>query len=177
MKSFPGPLLFIVASSVCLAAENASVALENPGFEQGLENWTVQRGNLSTPAEAAHDGQAGLRIDATENATLNSLPVPIEGGKKYRLQFWIRGLENSHASAMISFSDGSQKSMDLENANDFKKALPSGKEWKPFILDFTTPEPALFLNLKLGVWPKKEATASDTIDIDEVSLTEIPAES
>lgn len=173
MKNHPWKLLLLLSLASGLAGE--TVSWENADFETGLDHWTVQRGNLSTPAEAAHGGQAGLRIDATENATLNSLPIPIEGGKKYRLQMWIRGLENSHASAMLSFSDGSQKAMDLENADDFKKALPSGKEWKSFVLDFTTPEPALFLNLKLGVWPKKEAAASDTIDIDDVSLTEAPA--
>ena len=175
MKLRSWTFLFPLALWICQAAGENPAPLENGGFEQGLEGWNVQRGQISTAAEAAHAGQSGLRIAASENATINSLSIPIEGAKKYRLQLWIRGLENSHAGATLSFSDGSRKSMDLENADSFKKALPAGKEWKVFSFEFTAPEAALFLNLKLGVWPKKDAPATDTLDIDEVILAEIPA--
>jgi hypothetical protein len=174
MTSWPRNLLLLFASATCLAAENAIVPWENAGFEQNLDAWTVQRGNFSTPAEAAHEGKAGLRIDATENATLNYPLIPVDGMKKYRLRLWIRGSVNSLASVSISFQEGSGKAMDLENANDYKKALPTGKEWKEFSFEFTPPESASVLHFKLGVWPKKDATAFDVIDIDGISLEELP---
>lgn len=174
MKSWPRNLLFLFASTTCLAAEIAVVPWENAGFEKDLDAWAVQRGNFSTTAEAAHEGKAGLRIDATENATLNYPLIPVDGLKKYRLRLWIRGLENSHASVMISFQEGSGNPLNIENANDYKKALPAGKEWKEFSFDFTPPESASMLHFKLGVWPKKDVAASDKIDVDGISLEELP---
>ena len=174
MKSWPRNLLLLLASTTCLAADNTLVAWENAGFEQDLDTWTVQRGHFSATAEAAHEGKAGLRIDATENATISYPLVPVDGLKKYRLRLWVRGLENSHASVMLGFQEGSGSAMDLENANDYKKALPAGKEWKQFSFDFKPPESASILQFKLGVWPKKDAAASDIIDIDSISLEELP---
>lgn len=172
MKLLPWTLLFTPAFLLCLAAADASAPVENPGFEQGLDGWIVQRGELTTPGEAAHEGRAGLRIDGSENATISARPIPIDGGKRYILKLWIRGVENSHAGIELSFSDGSGRPMDLENAESFKKPMPTGKEWKAFRFEFTAPEAVSFLRLKLGVWPKKDAPAVDTVDIDEVEVAE-----
>lgn len=174
MKSWPRNLLLLLASTTGLAAGNTPVGWENSDFEQDLGSWTIQRGQFSASAEAAHDGKAGLRIDAAENATISYPLIPVDGLKKYRLQFWVRGLENSIASVMISFQEGSGSAMDLENANDYKKALPAGKEWKQFSLDIKPPESASLMHFKLGVWPKKDATATDTVDIDSITLEELP---
>jgi len=174
MKSLPPHILFLVASTVCFAADNTLVNWDNSGFEQDLESWTIQRGNLTAAAEAAHEGKAGLRIDASENATISYPLIPVDGLKKYRLRLWIRGLENSHASVMFSFQEGSGGAMELENANDYKKALPAGKEWKEFTFDIKPPESASNMQFKLGVWPKKDTTATDVVDVDQISLEELP---
>lgn len=172
MKIHPGKLLLLLALPAGLAAE--AVVWENADFENALDPWTVQRGNIAPAAEAAHGGQGGARIEASESATLNSPPVPIDGLRRYRLQFWIRGVEQSHASIMLGFDDGSGRAMNLENADTYKKALPTGKEWREFSFDFTPPESATFLHVKLGVWPKKDASGTDTVDVDDFRLTELP---
>jgi hypothetical protein len=176
MKIRPWNLLFAVISSTCLATENTPIPLENAGFEQNLEGWTLQRGTASTTSEAAHEGSSGLRITASENATLSYPPIPIDGLKKYRFSIWVRGLQNSHASVMLSFGDGSQKAMDIENANDFKKAITQGKDWKQISMEITPPESASTLNFRLGVWPKKDAPTPDVIDVDGLSLEEVAGE-
>lgn len=174
MKSRHRNFLLLLASTTCFAADNPLVTWENSDFEQDLDSWTVQRGHLSAVPEAAHDGKSGLRIDATESATISYPLIPVDGLKKYRLRLWIRGLENSVASVMLTFQEGSGGTMDLENANDYKKALPAGKEWKEFTFDIKPPESASTMHFKLGVWPKKDATATDVIDVDQISLEELP---
>ena len=172
MKIRPGRLLLLLTLPAGLAAE--TVLWENADFETDLDRWTVQRGNIAAAAEAAHGGRAGARIEASENATLNYPAIPLDGLKKYRLQFWIRGVEHTHASIMLGFDDGSGRAMNLENADSYKKALPTGKEWREFSFEFTPPESATFLQLKLGVWPKKDAPGTDVVDLDDFRLTELP---
>ncbi|CAN5496692.1 hypothetical protein BH09VER1_BH09VER1_42940 [soil metagenome] len=164
-------LIFGLADSMP-AIEPPVLPVENGDFEHGIDPWKVRRGEIRVVPEAAHDSAAGLRIVARENAGVIHPAIPIEPGKTYVLRFWVRGLEFSYAAAILGFTVGGSRHLEIENPNAFKPALPYGKEWQPFTFKFTPPDAASEMSLQIAVWPKKDVKGTDVIDIDGIVIEE-----
>jgi hypothetical protein len=117
-KFLLAPLVF-GALFVTAHADNAPVSIltTNPGFEAGLDGWSLKDTDAAAKLsqalpEAAHTGKMGLRVQqkaGQPGSWIASAPMPAVPQQKYRVSFWVRTLADSHAIVSMKFvgADGS----------------------------------------------------------------------
>ncbi len=102
-------LLLFTGASFSSAAEQ--IPLKNPGFEQGLDGWTLDKGAASEATvikEAAHTGEAGFRHadqSTTEYVRLIAQNVRVKPGKTYKLRFFSNQQSGHSANVHFWFLD------------------------------------------------------------------------
>lgn len=174
MHSSPARRLLGTAfCSLIVAASSAlSQTLLNPGFEEGLSDWTLRmdRDMSSASAEAAHSGTYGLRIvdqDAQQGSGLLSLTTDAEAGKKYEVSFWFR---------TVSGDGGVQIALYFVNQDGkpIQKKPPTvvpdrSPEWKRVSLTAVAPEEATGMFIQIHSVNAGIVTA----DLDDFELKEV----
>lgn len=168
-------LLFITPATV-RAEENP--VLENPGFEAGLEGWTLSKedtgaGLSQISAEAARSGVNGLRV--TQDAEgpgswAQSTKVSINGGKSYRLGFWVRCVEESGIGVWVQFFNADRKPIPQKPDVAFQVPQKKG-DWAEYHFDVTAPAEAAYLSFAVHCYSKRVCLA----DFDDFALTPIAA--
>ena len=102
------PFAAALAAAAVLAHKDA---LPNPGFESGMEGWTLSKGSPEQAVivpEAAREGKAGLRVSdpsETEYVRVEGPRLPAQPGKTYRLEFWTNQLSGHGANVHFWFLD------------------------------------------------------------------------
>ncbi len=110
------PILVLTGTSLLSAAEQISI--KNPGFEQGLDGWTLDKGTESEATvikEAAHTGEAGFRHadqSPTEYVRLISQNVRVKAGKTYKLKFFSNQQSGHSANVHFWFLDGYEEAIE-----------------------------------------------------------------
>lgn len=86
--------LLLGSAPALLPAQEDALALINPGFEAGIEGWTVSGTsspeNVQVTEEAAMAGSKGLKLQDTDGDhayRVSSSPVAIEPGGDYQVNF------------------------------------------------------------------------------------------
>ncbi|GAT35448.1 carbohydrate binding domain-containing protein [Terrimicrobium sacchariphilum] len=174
MKLNAAFLAALAIGCCCHAADPVEMLIDNGGFESGLDGWTLRVGEGAVAApEAAHGGQAGLRIPTTVKMSIQAASVPVDCGKRYRISLWVRGIGSIPMSLNLGWRNDSGKYMEVQNPNDFKLALPVGSEWQHFTREFVPPDGAASLQVGFSTWLPPGKTSATPIDVDEVVLEEI----
>lgn len=91
---FSALLGLLALGTATLHAGDTELPLVNPGFEKGLEGWTLT-GNgadniFKASPEAAMLGKGGLRVagEPAGKVFLSSTPLPVTPGKSYTVSIW-----------------------------------------------------------------------------------------
>ncbi|SDT88741.1 Carbohydrate binding domain-containing protein [Verrucomicrobium sp. GAS474] len=153
----------------------AALPFPNADFEAGLDGWTLGKddetaGISQVSAEAAHEGKAGLRVKQAADGPgswLESPRLAVEGGKRYRIAYWARCVEESGVGLWIQFFDGDKKPIKPETPGDFISLVPpDAREWHPYTFTVTVPKEAAFLSLAIHAFNKRPTVA----DFDDFSV-------
>lgn len=168
-------LLFISQAAVWAEGE---LPIENPGFEAGLEGWTLSKedtgaGLSQISAEAAHSGANGLRV--TQDAEgpgswAQSTKVAITGGKTYRLSFWARCVEESGIGVWVQFFNADRKPIPQKPDVAFQVPQKKG-DWAEYHFDVTSPADAASISFAIHCYSKRVCLA----DFDDFSLAPVAA--
>jgi hypothetical protein len=152
-----------------------SILTDNPGFENGLQDWNLAvsdaAAKLSTVLpEAAHTGNAGLRVQQAAGqsgswiASSKMLVVPLQ---TYRISFWVRTLIDSHAAVYIRFSGPDGSSVDTAKPPANMLQIPGHiYGWTECHFDVQAPTGAVGAVLAVHAYNNAECEA----DFDDFSV-------
>lgn len=164
-----GPIFALI---LVMAAGLPAYAIEiaNPGFEQELGEWVLNRDNGMTTVlpEAARTGKLGLRVtdkDPKQGSGAISLEMSVEPGSKYKLSAWGRGVDGTGGVGLyLRFLDDRGKPVAKPKA----VVVPSSaREWTQYTLEAVAPEGATAVD----VWIHSLASDMPVVDIDDLELT------
>lgn len=167
---------FLVTAVLALALASAycetDVPLENPGFENGTDGWTIrEKTPMSTvTADAAHEGSQGLHVqdeDTVNGSSALSSVVSVEPGKTYTLTFWARTNSVNAASVSFWFFTSNRKLIgaDTKKIPGITVTHTTG-DWFEYTLTAVAPPEAV----TLGIWIHSFSTAVGTVDFDDFKL-------
>lgn len=169
-----GCCILLAGGSQALAG---AISIQNPGFEQGLDEWRLKAGTpyCVVSPEAARSGNSGLRvIDDSEvtGADLQSDRFPAEPGKEYSVRFWARCLSGNGVGVYLRFYDARGKLLTTEEAGSLlvRNIPPNTKEWKSFSLTGEAPPAADFVAIAIHSFGK--ATVEADFDDFEIEVSE-----
>jgi hypothetical protein len=174
-------LLIAIASTLC--AEEVKIELKNPGFDDGLEGWSLLKGtpkvSVKTSKEAAKTGEAGLHLeDDSEEIGLDVVSDmhPAKEGFTYRLQFNGKNFEGPSTFVGLRFLNAARKKLEGEKESDEKIADAAilakgaaGKNWKEYTVKAVAPEGTAFVQVFIHTGIK----VRNVSDIDDVVLFEV----
>jgi hypothetical protein len=133
---FLSVLLFV--SAPVFAAE--IIAIKNPGFEDGLNAWTLDKGqesDVGPTKEAAKTGETGLRVSdqsETEYIRLIAQNVRVEAGKTYKLRFFVNQRTGSGANVHFWFLDSYEEPIEPRTVlGPPAETVPGWKEYESVI--------------------------------------------
>lgn len=176
--SILGLILLGSVFPVLAVRADSPLELTNPGFESGLEGWTLSKedtgaGLSQIATEAAHSGSNGLRVKQDADGPgswAQSTRVPVAAGKSYRLNFWSRCVEESGIGVWVQFFDANKKPIPQKPDVAFQVPQKAGG-WTENHLDVTTPGDAAFLSFAIHSYSHRACLA----DFDDFSLEPIAA--
>jgi hypothetical protein len=174
---------FAVLFSSCLSFSSPlavraadGLALVNPGFEEGMEGWTLSKedsgaGLSQVSGEAAHTGANGLRVtqdDQGPGSWAQSTRVAVTGGKSYRLGFWARCVEESGIGVWVQYFNADKKPI-LQKPDIAYQVPQKPGDWKEHQLDLTVPPETAWISFAVHSYSKRPCLA----DFDDFTLTPI----
>lgn len=183
--NMPRSLLSLILLAACGAL--TALAMENGGFENGLEMWEVHASpstSLEVNKEAASFGETGLRLkilsQPSSGETL-SPKVPVTAGKACLAKFWSGGggTQPANASLEIVFFDEHDAVLPADALPTGKKArtvVSGGHYWNPGELRGIAPETARTAAVRIKPMGGSPGSAVDFEDfrIEETSLLAPP---
>jgi len=152
----------------------AETGVTNGGFESDLSDWDLKRdaGMAVIAPEAAHTGQAGLRITrlpTDKDGEIASLPNAVEPGAKCELTFWGKGNHGSGTvQVFLLFFD--------DEGHALRRKAPSAwvpgsaTAWQSYTLSDTAPPAAAAVAVRVRCTPKQDISA----DLDDFQLRAAP---
>ena len=161
---------------IALCHGQTAVPIPNGDFEGGDAGWVASKddaaGKLSqVVAAAAHAGKLGLEVkaDATSPGSWFQSPrTDVEGGKTYRLTFWVKTVQQSGIGIFINFFG--------EDGKPIGKAVsmqvpPGPADWAESHLDAKAPDGATGLRVAVHAFSKQACDAY----FDDFSMAPIEA--
>lgn len=175
MSSRLGCLLILSALFSGMMMERAqALALENPGFEDGLEGWTIpapDHGMSRLSSAAAHSGSQGLEVEddnPSSGSSVRSRLIPVTPGMHLRLAGFSKVVEGSGLGVYLIFSDATGKT--LERKEPFVcQILNADGEWAKFTYYVPAPDQAA----NVAVWIHSYGKAEVRAYFDDLELTEV----
>ena len=113
-------LLAAIALTAAFAQNEPIRTVAETGFEDGLAPFERSWGNPGVAADAAHSGEASVRIE--DGGAIVMPDIPYERGQQYRLSYWmrtesiVRGEKPWHragAQVQYTYADGTGKHFDI----------------------------------------------------------------
>lgn len=155
------------------------LAFPNPGFESGLDGWTLDKNDQAlglslAKSESAHTGAAGLRVtqkDGDPGSWIQSSRIPVVAGQAYRLEFWSRVVATSGVGVWVQFFDSERHPVKPPGGDPTVQLPPAPSEWTRQQLTVTAPAGAEFFSLAVHGYSKRPVLA----DFDDFSLTPVDA--
>ncbi len=120
------------------------IELANPGFEDGLNGWSIVHPDFTTvDTEVAHSGDASLRLSdetGASNAYVAQAVQELEGGATYTLRAWYRGEGLGERTSAAMKIEG----YTAEGANPLGKYVrerltDTAGDWQPIVLEVEFP--------------------------------------
>ncbi|MGB7583016.1 MAG: carbohydrate binding domain-containing protein [Sedimentisphaerales bacterium] len=129
-------LLLSLLVSFTPAFGDANV-LKNPGFENGIEDWSDRSCKIEAVTTPVHSGAKSAKVfgrTAEWQGIKQSLLGKVLNGKTYKISAWVR-LENADANTItISIEQADDKGTKYKNV---AKATASKTEWVELSGEFT----------------------------------------
>ena len=179
-KFLLAPLVF-GALFVTAHADNAPVSIltTNPGFEAGLDGWSLKDTDAAAKLsqalpEAAHTGAMGLRVQQKAGQSgqwIASAPMVVVPQQKYRISFWVRTLADSHAAVSIKFrgADGSSFIDTAKPPANMLQITGGIYDWTEVQFDVQAPTGAVGAILAVHAYNSAECDA----DFDDFSVVPV----
>lgn len=146
--------------------------LANPGFEEGDQGWNISEKIpiSSVVADAAHEGQQGLRIsdESTEgSANIQSSRIPVESGQTVTLTFWARSNTETLAAVNLIPFTANNRPLSDDNGKFPAVYLKKGSgDWTFYEHQYVVPDEVTSIGLSIRSWTKSTGVA----DLDDFSL-------
>lgn len=171
------PLALAILTVPLLIFAETPLELANPGFEQGRDGWTGETSMSQVIAEAAYEGEFGLRVkDDSDKAGSNfrSQSFPAKPETAYALRFYARNSGNPGAvGAYLQFFDAAGKMLTApKRYPEIILAVPTTKDWQAFTLVGKAPAEAA----SVSIWIHSFNGATGMTDFDNFSLSELSPE-
>ncbi|MFW6438351.1 MAG: hypothetical protein ACOCZ7_04980, partial [Armatimonadota bacterium] len=166
-------ILTISASALCgaFADDQPIRTVAQTGFEEGLVPFEVSWGNAEIATDAAHSGEASVRME--DGGAIVLPDIPYERGQQFRLSYWmrtediVRGERPWHragAQVQYTYPDGTGGHFDI--------GLTVGTtDWTRYerVIAFTTKQVPESFSIVLQNW-----RATGVCWFDDVQLVELP---
>lgn len=168
-------LLSSLASLIAVAPLFASTPMTvlNPGFEDGKKAWTDDKGTSEVTKEAAHSGDAGLRIvdpNLTDYNRVISEPVKITPGKTYRLDMMIRQVQSHGINGILWFLDENKKIIPWPDGSRLLiRPADEATGWEKLGVEGVAPANAVYAEIHI----QSNRMAAATVDFDDITLTQL----
>ncbi len=138
--------------------------MSNPGFELGLDDWTIGDGGMSAAVPAAaRSGAKGLRVtdtSTTKGSSALSREFFVQPGKTYRASFWSSvSSGTSGLGVYLKFYDASGAEITSATAN---RTVPNSL-WVSNVLEKAAPANAVTAR----IWIHSYDSAKVIADLDE----------
>lgn len=163
-------------------APAATLPLENPGFENGLEHWSVAGdtgGAVRALPEAASIGAKGLRVQtgsAAARFVMRSDKIPVVPGRSYTVDFWAGGggvaAERGRVLVEVVFEDaaGGVLKPDMAKIRVWPaREVAGGRYFGKTTLGAAAPAGAVTLAVRI----KPAGTAAGAVDLDDFKVQEL----
>ncbi len=169
---FPFTLVLIV-----LAAGPPANPLPNPGFEDGLQHWTIRDAMSRVVPEAAHSGEMGLRVedgDAAGGSSATSARFAVAPGQELTLTFWARA--RADFLGVYLWLYGSEGRLVQDPAQRVGGGLPicgvkdTAGEWRRHSLRARVPPGVA----AVAVWVHSYSGSTGAADLDDFALGGLP---
>lgn len=171
------PLLALACAIILSAADDATVAIANPGFEDGLAGWNVDNwAHNEVVAEPdpdrPHGGHACARVELKRvvnqaDFMFASGPLAVRPDRALEIRFWARGVSNSAAVATML------RRTDAPYTTWFRSDTVLVDEWREFVYVTSLPAEAV----KAPVSLRFRFNSPGVMWLDDVSVRELPAQS
>ncbi|QYY36050.1 carbohydrate binding domain-containing protein [Ruficoccus sp. ZRK36] len=147
--------MFTQTSKSCLLALALAIpmvasAINNPGFEDGMQGWKASTRDTITvknSSEGAPGSSSALQImdpDAVKGAFIASDRFQVDSGAKYQLLYQGKTVSGNGCGVYVVFFDASKKAINRpgnsKGTDPVGKGLSvAGNKWKSYKLDFDVP--------------------------------------
>lgn len=140
---------------VMLALAGAAVAVDNAGFEAGLENWTPGEGERYTGAISADDkihrsGQGSLRLhpeQAGDWPWVEQTAGSVQPGALYALRVWVRGHAENDAYGLARLEYLGAENAEISARH--RRVRVNDETWRQLEVLAVAPEKATAARLRL----------------------------
>jgi oligo-alginate lyase len=170
------PRVFFLILPFALTCSLQAQSPVNPGFETGLDGWSIpvsDHGMTTLSHDAAYAGGNGIQVvddDADAGSSLSSVSVAVRPGQGCELSFQARVTHGAGIGVYLVFTD--KDGAFVVPRDTFTISVPAGTEWKRSTLSAVAPEKAVLMQ----VWVHSYQKAKVTAQFDDFKLVEIPAE-
>jgi|LSQX01.3.fsa_nt_gb hypothetical protein len=129
------------------------------------------------------DGENALKIKTSAKSVHTTQGVPLKGGEKYVLSFWVKVVEQSGNGAAVKFEfitkDAAGKSVNMGAAAAFQEDYKDIEKntWQQKVISFTAPEGATNASLLLRYYGGGEVYYDGVSILGEGETSSKPAES
>jgi hypothetical protein len=137
--------------------------LPNPGFEQGLQGWSlVKADNASADTAVAHTGTGSLKLAAEDqfHPYVAQSVKDLQGGATYALRAWVRGVKGGKAQVALKIEYYNAKGDNTKGMYSNPVTLNSD-EWTQISLEPTSDPDTVRASLLLRLMSPGEAWFDD----------------
>ncbi|MGE5531863.1 MAG: carbohydrate binding domain-containing protein [Bacteroidota bacterium] len=103
MRSLLMSLVATLLVSAAIAQPAKEITLANPGFEQGLQGWSLLKPGNFTADTISHTGAGSLKVSADDQSHPYAAQgvKELQGGATYALRAWARGVKGGKAQVAL----------------------------------------------------------------------------
>lgn len=149
------------------------ITVMNPGFEEGKKAWTDDKGTSEVTKEAAHSGNAGLRVvdpNLTDYNRVISEAITITPGKTYRLDMMVRQMQSHGINGILWFLDENKKIIPWPDGSRLLiRPADEATGWEKLGVEGKAPANAVYAEIHI----QSNRMAAATVDFDDITLTQL----
>jgi hypothetical protein len=155
-------LVTMLLVSAGMAQPAKELTLANPGFEQGLQGWSLVKPANFAVDTVSHSGAASLKISADDQShpyVAQSLK-DLQGGATYALRAWARGVKGGQAQVALKIEYYNAKG---ENTKGFysNSVTLNSEEWQQITLEPVSDPDTVRASLLLRLMTPGQAWVDD----------------
>jgi hypothetical protein len=164
------------STAISVQAAGGGNLVTNPGFETDLSGWASNGPSTLTRVAGGHSGGFCLQAANASTGTFgitdspNTVPSVTAVGITYHLTAWVRSAA-AHGAGKIKVREfvGSTQ----QGSSTYSNPVTLSTTWQLITIDYVTRTAGSFLDVEVNDYP---VASSETIQIDDVSITKVGSE-